>query len=309
MIITLFGGGLGNQMFQYAFGRRLSIKNSQPLKLDYHRYEGVIADSNKGDRIFGLNKFNISGDIASMKEISKFYKYYKTDTLIRKFFVKFYKYLNKNKPFYAKPYIMEPGENYINFNKKILYYKYKNVYIRGFWQSEKYFKDIEKIIRHDFTLRGEQNKEYYEMLSKIKNCDSISVQVRRGDFVLNKELKKTYHECSPSYFQKAVSIIANKTNNPKIFVISDGLEWVKKNISFPYPTEYISHTGFTDNQKIMLMAACKHNVISNSTFAWWGAWLNQNPNKIIVSPRIWLNDKNKNKSYVNNLIPESWIKI
>lgn len=309
MIITLFGGGLGNQMFQYAFGRSISIKNNQPFKLDYHRYEDTRTDSNKGDRIFELNKFNIVGEIASMDEIENFYKYYKPNTLIRRFFVKYYGYKYKNKPFYIKPFIMEPEEHYTNASFNLLDYKFKDVYIRGFWQSEKYFKEIEDIIRKDFTLKGKQNKEYYNMLSKIENSDSISVFVRRGDFVNLPELQKTYYECPPIFFQKAIDIIANKCKNPKIFITSDDIEWVKKNISFPHPTEYLNNSKFTDIQALVLMSACKHAILSNSTFAWWGGWLNQNPNKIIVTTKKWFLNEEKNKKRIEHLIPKSWIKI
>lgn len=97
MIITLFGGGIGNQMFQYAFGHQLSIKNNQQLKLDISRYTDM------GDRLFRLNQFNITGEIASIEEIKKYYKYYKSDTLARRFLVKFYQYKYRNKKFYERP--------------------------------------------------------------------------------------------------------------------------------------------------------------------------------------------------------------
>jgi hypothetical protein len=308
MIILIFAGGLGNQMFTYALGRHLSIKNNQLLKLNYLRYADIEPDWEKGERIFTLNKFNIVGEAASKEEVGKYYKYYKPDTFARRLSVKFYDILYGGKPYYAKPYMIEPPDSYMNFDLELLNHKYKNVYIRGFFQSEKYFKDIEDTIRKDFTLKEPQNKEYYDMLSKINGSNSISVIVRRGDY-LKPEVQKVYCQCAPDYFQRSVEMIAEKVGNPKLFVLSDGLEWVKENIRFPYPVEYVSHETYTDYQKLMFMSACKHHVISNSTYAWWIAWLGINPDKMVIAPKNWLVDEKKNEKYLEHLIPEKWLQI
>lgn len=309
MITILFAGGLGNQMFMYALGRHLSIKNNLPLKLDYLRYKNIKnPDWERSERIFSLNNFNVAGETATQEDIGKFDKYYKRDTIVNRFLAACYDFKYRKRLFFEKPYVNEPLEYRYDFDERMLEYKYVEAYFRGFWQSEKYFKDIREMLYGDFTLKGKQNKNYDDMLLEIARHNSISLVVRRGDY-LTKENKKIFYECRPDFFEKGIKIISEKYTDLKIFVNSDDLDWVKKNIKLPFSTIYISQTDFTDYQKMMFMSACQHHVIANTTFAWWGAWLSRNHNKTVITSKKWLLDETDNKKYTNHIIPSSWLKI
>jgi hypothetical protein len=287
-------GRIGNQLFQYAAARKIASQNNTELKLDLSNMPYKNKYGVEYNNVYALKFFNIIENIATENEISKIRK-----KGINHYLRRIFKNRVQRAIVWEKDWLFDPDLNNVKNN---------NMYLRGIFQSEEYFKDIENIIRKEFTLKEPQNKEYDDMLEKISSCNSISVIIRRGDY-LAPEALKTFYQCPPEYFLKGAEIIAEKIDSPKLIIISDGMEWVKKNITFPYSCEYIPHDEFTDYQKLMFMSSCKHHVISNSTFAWWIAWLCQNPNKIVITPKAWLLDKTRNEKYIKHLIPDSWIKI
>lgn len=290
----MFKGRIGNQLFQYAAARKIAYQNNTELKFDlsnmpYNNKYGV-----EYNNVYALKFFNIPENIATKDDILIMKKRGVNHYLRRIFMSR-----TKRRFVWEKDCLFDPD---------LIDVKNKNMYLRGLFQSEKYFKDIEDIIRKELTLKEPQNEKYYDMLSKINNSNSVSIVIRRGDYLLPESLK-TYYQCPPDYFLKAVEMMTKKIDSPKLFIISDGMDWVQKNIKFTYPCEYIPHDEFTDYQKLMFMSACKHHIISNTTFGWWIAWLSQNPDKIIIAPKNWFVNKIKNEKYVEHLIPKSWIKI
>lgn len=180
------------------------------------------------------------------------------------------------------------------------------MYVRGQFQSEEYFKGIENILRDEFTLKQPLDSRYKELLDKIKSVQSVSIHIRRGDFmsvVTNNPLMPV------SYYKNAVEYIKEKIPSPHFFIFSDDIEWAKKNLSFIEQIEFVSQPDMCDYEELTIMSRCKHNIIGNSTFSWWGAWLNIHPDKIVISPKNWLGDTERNKIYVSHLLPESWIQI
>jgi len=268
MIVVKIMGGLGNQMFQYALGRCMSLKNDQKLILDRSPYLRSFR------RRYSLKFFQI--------EASTSYK----------FGLNFF----KENLFYCLE------KNFFNFEKSIL--DNTNCYLDGFWQNENYFIDIKETLKKDFTLKDKYyqkliNKKYLE---QIQNQQSVSIHVRRGDCVKNKKVSKIYKSCSLDYFSNAIEKINSYVKNAKFFCFSDDLNWCKnkmksKNITFIENTK--------DYEEMVLMSNCKHNIISNSTFSWWAAWLNNYKEKIIICPKKWRYDDLNTKS----LIPLDWIKI
>jgi hypothetical protein len=182
-----------------------------------------------------------------------------------------------------------------------------NVYINGYWQSEKYFKDIEEVLRKDFTVISPINQENQRMLNLINSTDSVSLHVRRGDYVTNPTTNSFHGTCSLDYYAKAVRYIIENISNPHFFLISDDPDWVKENISINKPVTVID-INTTDNgyDDLRLMSKCKHNIIANSSFSWWGAWLNNNPQKIVIAPEKWFLSPELN---TKDLIPQGWMKL
>src|SRR3989344_317166 len=285
MIIIKLNGGLGNQMFQYSLGRKLSLKNNDALKLD-------LSDFTKDNpRSYGLGHFNIIENFASDEDINK----------IKKSGV--WKLIDKLKPYYKRSVIKYKG---YDFDPNILKLS-GNFYLDGYWQSEKYFQDIENIIRKEVAIKNPIENKYADLISQIKNTNSVSIHIRRGDYITNKKFSKVYNLLDEKYYQKAVRFIAEKINDPYFFIFSDDINWVKQNLNIPYPKIFVSGENEIKNyEELILMSFCKHNIIANSSFSWWGAWLNKNADKIVISPDKWFNDKIGN---TKDLIPENWIEL
>ena len=184
----------------------------------------------------------------------------------------------------------------------------KKSYFIGFWQSEKFFKNIEKIIRKEFTLKNPLSNYANVVFEKIKSTPiSASLHIRRGDYVLEPHTNAYHGVCGLDYYQKAYEELVKKINSPfEIFVFSDDIEWVKENLRLPGKMHFVSNPNIPDYEEMFLMSCCTHNIIANSSFSWWGAWLNPNKNKIVIAPKQWFANKNED---AKDIVPESWIKI
>ena len=295
MIIVKLLGGLGNQMFQYAAARRLAEFHHTVLKLDVTELEDRVYKENFTYRYYSLNVFNIKEHIAQPHEIASYQK--KHQGIIAKA-------LNKVKQKLDTHFIIR--EKHFHFDENFLH-ALDNSYIDGYWQSEKYFKPIEEIIRKEFTFQNEPEGKNNELSQLISDTCSVSIHVRRGDYVTNKVIRQFHGVCSIDYYKEAVAQIAQNLTNPHFFLFSDDTDWVKKNIIFNHPTIYVDHNKAVKHYKDMhLMSLCKHNIIANSAFSWWGAWINTNKDKIVIAPKKWFNDASVN---TQDLIPEQWIRM
>lgn len=277
-------------MFQYALGRSLSLKNNTELKLDVTAFETYKLHKYSLGEAFGANI-----KIASEDEINEFRRY-RTRT---------------GKRWFLRNLLLSDTSKYVReklstFDPKVMTLG-SDVYLDGYWQSEKYFKKIESTIRADFSFtlpQGEKDKEVSNLISK---SNSVSIHIRRADYVTDANANKTLGTCSIEYYAKAVDLLAQKVTDPHFFVFSDDHEWVKQHITINYPAVYVDHNNADTNfQDMRLMASCKHNIIANSSFSWWGAWLNGNPDKIVIAPKQWFADTSKNDS---DLIPSTWTRI
>lgn len=256
MVITKIQGGLGNQMFQWAYGKALSIKHNTDLLLDVGYY------SNQG--IDTPRKF----DLINFPNLT-----YKQPQLE-----------NKN--------IVQVNDNF--YYSDLKYDENYNYFLNGFWQSEKYFIDIEEIIRKELAI----DKETEEKLKNniIGNC--VSLHIRRTDYVTS----NGYHPVlTMDYYHLALEIIENYDN---VLIFSDDVEWCKNNLSFKNMVFIENNTNIED---LWLMSLCNHNIIANSSFSWWGAWLNNNTDKIVIAPKKWFGEyTNLNEK---DIIPNKWLKI
>ncbi|OGI07766.1 MAG: hypothetical protein A2Y40_09295 [Candidatus Margulisbacteria bacterium GWF2_35_9] len=287
MIITSIYGGLGNQMFQYALGRKLAIITNQDFKYDLTAFKKYKVHQ------YGLSSFNIKGSIAIDSEIKKL-KYQKPTILDLLLFHK-----NLNLDSYIK-------ETIFSFDKSVLKIV-DDVYLDGYWQSEKYFLDIRKELLSDFSLIDEVIGEGANYLEKINQTNSVSIHIRRGDYLSNNQASLIHGICSKDYYIKSMTYIESQIKNPIYFVFSDDQAWVKKEITSKHPIYYMDFNGPEKNyEDLYLMSQCKFNIIANSSFSWWGAWLNEHKNKIVIAPKQWF----QNFKYSDDdLIPPSWIRI
>lgn len=292
IIIVKLMGGLGNQMFQYAAGKALALKNDCELKLDV---EFLLDRTNKPKnfiaRNYDLDIFKLQVAIATSEEIKKIIPQ-KQSRVLSKIL----------KPIFgfSGNYLKQPGFGFYNN-----FFEHScPLYLDGYWQSEKFFKRFEPVIREDFEFKYPIPEQSLQLAKKISETNSICVNIRRGDFV-NNEL---HGVLGLDYYQDAERIITNKIKQPAYFIFSDDIYWCKNNISFEAPTEFIEHihAGKKFNTYLQLMILCNHFIIPNSSFGWWAAWLNNNPSKIVIAPQKWFNNGPKD---TQDLVPDNWIRI
>ncbi len=197
-------------------------------------------------------------------------------------------------------------ERSFRFDPKILKLK-RDVHLHGYWQSEKYFRDIRETILEDFTFTPPLNSRNQKILEKIKKTNSVSVHVRRGDYVMDPKTHEFHGVCGPDYYQKAVKVVSKKVENPTFYFFSDDIRWVEKNLKTKVENTYVDwNTGEKSFVDMQLMSSCKHHILANSSFSWWGAWLNRNKDKMVVAPKQWFQDPSMD---TRDLIPEGWLTV
>ncbi len=290
-------GGLGNQMFQYAYAKSL-LHLGYNVKIDINSfYEGQPKKSKKlAKRKYQLNFYNITIPIATETDIHEFYK---------KFF--FHKLLKKRK------YRVYPKDSFIektlSFDKQFMHPP-QHSYIIGYFQNENYFKQIKSVILNNFSIKGKLS-HYSKTVEQqiIQSPTSCSLHIRRGDFLTAKSSDIRYHElCSLDYYYKAIDIIKNKNGNTKFFIFSDDLDWVKRNLKIANSIFVSSNYERIPHEDIFLMSQCNHNIIANSSFSWWGGYLNKYQNKIVIAPENWLTNKEEN-AQIKNIICSNWLRL
>jgi hypothetical protein len=284
---------MGNQMFQYAFGKYLATKYQTILKVDIHS----LLDRTPHKKFFvfrdyDLDIFNLEVPVATRHEVNGFTK--KINSFFPDRIV--------NRLIGVKPScIIEP---HFHFSQKI-FETTDNSYLEGYWQSEKYFKPIsEDLKRNDFSFKSPLSQASEELARQIGNCNAVCVNVRRGDFLVT----PLHGTCSPEYYKKGEAIIASQIDNPHFFVFSDEIEWCRENLSFNNTVTYVGHeyAGYKFQDYLRLMSICKHFIIPNSTFAWWAAWLNTNAHKIVIAPKRWFANDNLD---TKDMLPPDWMAI
>ena len=176
----------------------------------------------------------------------------------------------------------------------------------GYWQSEKYFVERSETIRSDFTFRIPLDVCNRELVATLDRANTVSLHIRRGDYANNSKTKATHGLCSLDYYQAAVNYVAERVESPRFFVFSDDIAWAKENLKIKFPCQYIGHNQGTNSYiDMQLMSLCKHHIIANSSFSWWGAWLNPNVSKIVIAPSRWF----AKPTNVHDLFPPGWVML
>jgi hypothetical protein len=285
IIIIKLEGGLGNQMFQYALGRNLSLIHQKSLKFDL----SYLKIPNQSGRTFRLGGFAVEVEEATEPEIATY-----RSTL--------QKILDK---FRSKSKRRKVLEQLNRFEPKVL--EKVGGYFVGHWNDERYFKSSENAIRKDFELK----KPFSPLAQKIAEeiavePEPVSVHIRRGDYVSIPKIANTHRTLPISYYKEACGKILEKKLNAHFFISSDDIGWTKENFPKEFKVSFVSSTEIPDYEELKLMSLCKHQIIANSTYSWWSAWLNQNPDKIVIAPKRWFVDPNRK---IENLILPKWIQI
>jgi hypothetical protein len=298
MVIVRLWGGLGNQLFQYAAGLGVARKLKTELILDPTQ---LALDVN---RPYELNRLKISGRLWTNTERAW------AETMIR-----ILRPINENTRAGAaiiKRLARATAARNFNFVEDAkkgvqsdVFERRGHVYLAGTWANEGYFSAIADTVRDEFIFIQPPDNDNQRMLERIGNCNAISVHVRRGDYISVPEHAQRYGQCSVGYYQAAVDYLRLRMSEPTVFVFSDDPDWAKENLKFAFPTVYVSHnTGNRNHEDLRLMSACRHFVIANSTFSWWGAWLGKANGKIVIAPRRWTIDPT-----LSNPVPDHWTRL
>jgi hypothetical protein len=336
MIITRLEGGLGNQMFQYAVARQLSKIHSSPLKLDLSWFKTQQL------RQYRLKYFNICEDFVTDREVETIIGNY---SITKWFLLKIARKLglkesnldldthrsisgiifnntyagwwlarakhkiglhSSNLSLYQKGQYIR--EKYHHFDLNILDAP-NHVYLDGFWQSPRYFSGIDESLRQEFAVKHPESDLFNQISEQITHTYSVSLHVRRGDMANDPQTNRLHGTCDLNYYKLAVEYLSIHVSQPHFFIFSDEPEWVKENLNLQFPSTLVSYHGsLTDYEEMHLMSLCQHHIIANSTFSWWGAWLNPKPDKIVIAPQKFF-DAFAYDHDTKDLYPSSWIAL
>ncbi len=295
LVLVKLNGGLGNQMFQYALAHIIALKHNSRILVDKELFNLTEKKTGHTPREYELEVFSLDHCTATTEDINYFGSlsvHHKIKRELR---------LNYPKMCYERNFSFDP--------------KIKEarppVYLRGFFQSYKYLKGYEDDIRKVFKFpKNDLDGNNKDLLEKIGLTGSASIHIRRGDYVEDRITNEFHGTCSREYYDRAISEITKFDNEVEFFFFSDDIKWVKnefKNLSVK-KIFVGSNTGQDSWKDMLLMSHCTHNIIANSSFSWWAAWLNRNRTKKVIAPKRWFNNPQKEK-YTFDLIPKEWIRL
>lgn len=288
MIVVRIFGGLGNQMFQYAAGRALAAHLDAPLKLDLRWLKRYHTP-------FQMSLFNLPVKVSSRYDDLRFTWFpFKRNPFL--FYIKCIRYLNNS-------IYMEQSLQY----KSDFWSLGVDRFLFGYFQSEKYFKDFEPLIRQDFNYQPDLSIYDTDVIEALQSTGVTAIQFRRGDYVTNLATNRSIGVCTMDYYERAINHITSQGNPVRFLVFSDDIEWCRQNVKLGGAV-YVERMGGSPLDDMFLAARCKNIILANSTFSWWCAWLNQNPDKIVIAPKIWFRDSVLQEQS-HDLIPDSWIRL
>lgn len=296
MIIVKLMGGHSNQLFQYAAGRRLAKKHNTELLLDLSWFDSI--DPKDTPRFYELGCYPLKANIADMSKV-EIRNQNETASRLERLKHR----LGKDNRVWA---LAQVGNG---FNRNVLTAP-NNTMLVGWWQTEKFFKDIRPELLDELEPSDKPNKKNQTLINLMKQTESIFIHVRRGDYASNAHAKAFHGLKDQDYyyaaFEKMLSHVPkSKRANIHIFLASNDLAWSKKNLKFSYPVSYLDNKNGSDDMRVG--KHCKHDICSNSSFSWWAAWLNENPDKIVVAPKTWFEDEQANAE--TEIVPAQWLRI
>lgn len=287
MIIVRLTGGLGNQLFQYAAGFRLAQVNQAQLKLDLSSYKV------NPERAYALTPFRIQGLIASRQEVNLFGGRERIRNLKlwlhrKRLYLTDWHWLRQTSPRIMPEVLAARGK----------------IYLDGVWQNQKYFEDVMPALQAELAFRDPPTGLNEVLAEKIRAVNAVSMHIRRGDYVNNPRTQSIHGVCTLDYYQKALDNLAQTMPDIHLFIFSDDPVWAKANLAYPFPTTVVDHNPPEEaHEDLRLMSLCRHHIIANSSFSWWGAWLNPYPQKQVYAPSRWFNTTNYS---ISDIVPPTW---
>lgn len=303
VLVVQLMGGLGNQLFQYALGRRLALANSAQLILDATGYgDDTTPDAEMGIRICGLNHFRIVGTIVQVRESGPAGRI-PIRRWIRKARRAGNRLLDQAKPYYLREEIVEPVEMRCRYDPRVQKRTFRGtLWVRGFWQSERYFLDIEDKIRGELMLRDEPSGKNAELAARISSAESVAIHVRHGD---NANAVAAELGVLPrAYYEGAIRQLRQEVKEPAFVVFSDDVAFARQQLGTEDAFTFVDHNDAANSHEdLRLMSLCNHHVLANSTFGWWGAWLAKHPGQVVIAPRRYYLEADRPNP---DLYPPTW---
>ena len=285
MVIVRMVGGVGNQLFCYAYAKSLQQKGYD-VKIDISTFKFNKIDS------YEFDKYNIDIPISTQKENEILFNNSSLSKILKRFGIDI---SNKVR------------EKSLLFDESLLRIN-DNSYVDGYFQNEKYFYDIREIILEQISINRPLSNFTKSIQKKINSLNNTcSIHVRRGDMA-NDINVKIHGVCSVEYYNNAIEFLKNKLGEVNYFIFSDDFEWCRSNLKIDNAIFVESDEHRIAHEDIYLMSLCDHNIIANSTFSWWGAWLNDNESQISIAPMEWFKDK-KYQKQSQDIVPNRWIKL
>jgi len=298
MIVVGLKGGLGNQMFQYAVGRRLALKLGTNLRLDisFHLHDQGSATP----RPYLLDRLNVKGEVIGDRELMDFldaglsrYKRGLNRTVLE---------LTGHRTFKSPRVFVESAQS---FDRAVLDLP-DNRYLSGYFQCERYFVDIRDVLLDDLRVLKEMNKANQEMKGEIADANSVCIHFRRGDYYSNPAARRVHAVNLDDYYKAAIAEMRERIGGCRFFLFSDEPDWVRANFNLGDDCAVVDINSPNEpEQDLRLMSLCKHFIIANSSFSWWGAWLSQSPGKVVIAPKRWFTDDRQ----TDDRCPASWIRL
>ncbi len=294
MVIIELQGGLGNQMFQYATASILAKRNYTEVGLETGFFEKSRIMERLTERNFELGVFENLYTFVSVKELQHFYRFDRRKKLCKILRLPYPKVFSE-KEFRYYPDLFE-------FQAPIL--------LRGYFQSFRYFEDEKEFVKNLFkVLEIKLGQPNLDLIEEIQNEQSVAVHVRRGDYVSSQIVQNIHGICGLDYYKEAIFKLIKNYKKLHFFFFSDDMDWVKEEFSFLNSRSFVDNNiGSNSWKDMILMSKCNHNIIANSSFSWWGAWLNNNKDKTVIAPKKWFAEDDLNLQ-TSDLIPPSWIRI
>jgi hypothetical protein len=291
LIVARLFGGLGNQMFQYAAARALALRTGAELRVDLTDF---AADPR---RRYELGDFPIAATPASAADLRRF------GLTGRPMAWRLRRWLRLLAGPRIEPIRRQP---HFHFDPTIVALR-PPVYLDGYWQSERYFADHAETLRRELQPQGPLDPASAAVAAEIDAVNAVSVHVRRGDYVSDPRTHRYHGICSPDYYRRALAHVGARVENPHLFVFSDDPQWCRDNLRFDLPMTIVdANPPERGPGDLQLMVRCRHHVLANSSFSWWGAWLDAGRDKIVVAPARWFNTP---RNDTRDLTPPAWVRL
>jgi hypothetical protein len=292
MITVALRGGLGNQLFQYALGRSLELERGDEVRFDPH---GVEEDQL---REYRLDKFRTCAILATTAEVRR-----ARGVDRPRLFRVASGMAARFRPYHRRRVVVERGYGFDPRIRRVP----RSCLLRGYWQDERYFRGIRNTLLDELTPRDDPGPRARALMARMDATTSVSVHVRRGDYVWKASAARTHGVCPPRYYERAAALLLDRVPGAHFFVFSDDVDWAREHLQLGAETIFVDGGGpERDYEDLQLMRSCRHHIVANSSFSWWGAWLCRRPDPLIVAPDPWFNEPGRR---LDHPAPAKWLRL